>query len=378
MPCQCRGIAGSINAEADWLLLVWMTMIFKWVIYQPIILLFATSLHLRAANKVARQMAVRSGSENRRSTISRRVAANNPHPQRGGGAEMVDLAEKGNAMVSNPMNTSRNKTRSVENPLRSTRATSQLIVARSRKSSSFFAGESGDYGGSSRISSTGSAGDSAAVDAVVNRMRGNFSSARFGSISSERSRFSSARFGSISSERSISDNWATHTDDDSGNNYFECRKSGRVVWTLPEGGDDEIGEAKGGEGVKGAGGADVGGLALEESPSAYMAVEAAGGGAAGQWVEHYDDANECPYWHNEASGESRYEDPYRAAAEDGASGGGGGGGGSGAGAGADDFKIAEEVDVALDGGGAWTEHYDDENACPYWHNEATGVSVHAD
>ena len=316
MPCQCRGIAGSTNAEADWLLLVWMTMTFKWVIYQPIILLFATSLHLRAANKVARQMAVRSGSENRRSTISRRVAANNP-PQRGGGAEMVDLAEKG-AMMSNPMGTSRNKTRSVENPLRSTRATSQLIVARSRKGSSFCAGEIGGYGGGSRISSTGSAGDSAAVDAVVNRLRGRFSSASFGSISSERSRFSSARFASISSERSISNNWATHTDD-SGNNYFECRKSGRVVWTLPAD-DGAIGEAKGGEG---AGGADVGGLAPEESPPAYMSVEAAGGDAAGQRAEHCDGAG-----------------------------------------------------VEFDGGGAWTEYYDVENACPYWHNEATGVSVH--
>ena len=61
-PCQCRGIAGSSNTEADWLLLVCMTMLFKWLIYRPVIIFTAVCLHLRAANKVARTMAAKSGS----------------------------------------------------------------------------------------------------------------------------------------------------------------------------------------------------------------------------------------------------------------------------------------------------------------------------
>ena len=62
VPCQCRGIAASSNTEADWLLLVCMTVIFKWLIYRPIVLFAAVCLHLRAANKLARKMVANSGS----------------------------------------------------------------------------------------------------------------------------------------------------------------------------------------------------------------------------------------------------------------------------------------------------------------------------
>ena len=163
--------------------------------------------------------------------------------------------------------------------------------------------------------------------------------------------------------------------DDDGLDYYIERKTGKKGYENPlddieklrelrvlEAERDKNKAAGGGGAGGGAGGADAGGLALYESPSAYMAPEAAGGGAAaGQWAEFYDDANACPYWYNEVSGESVYEDPFAAAAEYGA---GGGGGGSGGGAAA--------------GGGAWTEYYDDENACPYWYNEASGESVYED
>ena len=53
VPCRCRGIAGGKDVEMDWLLLVAMTMIFKYAVYQPVVLLLATCLHLHAANKLA-------------------------------------------------------------------------------------------------------------------------------------------------------------------------------------------------------------------------------------------------------------------------------------------------------------------------------------
>ena len=170
----------------------------------------------------------------------------------------------------------------------------------------------------------------------------------------------------------------TFLDDDGLDCYIE-RKTGKKGYENPLDDIEKLRELRvleaerdknkaagegGAEGGAGGGGgeADAGGLALYETPSAYIAPEAAGGGAAaGQWAEYWDDANACPYWYNEASGESVYEDPFAAAAEYGA---GGGGGGSGGGAAA--------------GGGAWTEAYDDANACPYWYNEASGESVYED
>ena len=65
VPCRCRGIAGGKDVEMDWLLLVCMTMVFKWFVFQPVILLVATCLHLRSANRLAAEMAVceRAGGE---------------------------------------------------------------------------------------------------------------------------------------------------------------------------------------------------------------------------------------------------------------------------------------------------------------------------
>ena len=56
VPCKCRGIAGGKDMEADWLLFVAMLVVFKWFLYQPVILLLGTCLHLRSANKLAVKM----------------------------------------------------------------------------------------------------------------------------------------------------------------------------------------------------------------------------------------------------------------------------------------------------------------------------------
>ena len=60
-PCRCRGIAGGKNVEMDWMLLVCMTMLFKWVIYQPVILFVATSVHLSSVNRLAEGFALQQG-----------------------------------------------------------------------------------------------------------------------------------------------------------------------------------------------------------------------------------------------------------------------------------------------------------------------------
>ena len=56
VPCKCRGIAAGENVEADWLMLVCMTLVFKYVMYQPVVLFLATCLHLCAASKLAARM----------------------------------------------------------------------------------------------------------------------------------------------------------------------------------------------------------------------------------------------------------------------------------------------------------------------------------
>ena len=53
VPCKCRGIAESDNVEADWLLFIFMSIVFKWAIQKPILILLATCLHLRTVNKLA-------------------------------------------------------------------------------------------------------------------------------------------------------------------------------------------------------------------------------------------------------------------------------------------------------------------------------------
>jgi hypothetical protein len=56
VPCKCRGIAGGKDMEADWLVFIAMLVVFKWFLYQPVILLLGTYLHLRSANKLAVKM----------------------------------------------------------------------------------------------------------------------------------------------------------------------------------------------------------------------------------------------------------------------------------------------------------------------------------
>ena len=203
VPCQCRGIAGGSNKEADWLLLVCMTMIFKWLIYQPIILFTATCLHLRAANKVARKMAATSGS--RSSSQVRPQGASESSEggarRRVGGSgrrdvEMIDLAEKdGGAMMSNPM-------RSVDNPLRSasrSSSTAPMVPNGNRLGSAFFDDSVSSDG--NRSSSAGGVGGAAASGTVVSRLRPKMSSAAFESRGSEGGRGST---GSDDTTRSIS------------------------------------------------------------------------------------------------------------------------------------------------------------------------------
>ena len=206
VPCQCRGIAGGSNKEADWLLLVCMTMIFKWLIYQPIILFTATCLHLRAANKVARKMAATSGSgsssqvrpqgtiDSSEGGARRRVGGSGRRggPHIGRDVEMIDLAEKdGGAMMSNPM-------RSVDNPLRSpsrSSSTAPMVPNGNRLGSAFF-DDSVSYDGSA-----GGGGGAAASTTVVSRLRPKMSSAAFESRGSEGTRGST---GSDDTTRSIS------------------------------------------------------------------------------------------------------------------------------------------------------------------------------
>ena len=56
VPCKCRGIAAGENVEADWLMLICMTLVFKYVMYQPVVLFLATCVHLCAASKLAARM----------------------------------------------------------------------------------------------------------------------------------------------------------------------------------------------------------------------------------------------------------------------------------------------------------------------------------
>ena len=94
VPCQCRGIAASSNTEADWLLLVCMTVIFKWLIYRPIVLFAAVCLHLRAANKLARKMVANSGS-GAGGVVSVPVSRS----QRGGGSREEDDGSRRSMIV---------------------------------------------------------------------------------------------------------------------------------------------------------------------------------------------------------------------------------------------------------------------------------------
>ena len=73
--------------EEDWLLLVCLTMVFKWIVFQPATLFLATCLHLWAADKLARRIAARSRPTN---GSTRDV-------------EMADLLRVEGAMMSNPM-----------------------------------------------------------------------------------------------------------------------------------------------------------------------------------------------------------------------------------------------------------------------------------
>ena len=100
VPCQCRGIAASSNTEADWLLLVCMTVIFKWLIYRPIVLFAAVCLHLRAANKLARKMVANSGS-GAGVVVSVPVSSNtgSSGSQRGDGSREEDDGASGGMIV---------------------------------------------------------------------------------------------------------------------------------------------------------------------------------------------------------------------------------------------------------------------------------------
>ena len=60
-PCRCRGIAGGKDVEMDWMLLVLMTLLFKWVIYQPVILFVATIMHLSSVNRLAEGFVLQQG-----------------------------------------------------------------------------------------------------------------------------------------------------------------------------------------------------------------------------------------------------------------------------------------------------------------------------
>ena len=94
-PCRCRGIAGGADVEADWLILVCMVFVFKWLIYQPVALFLATCLHLREANKTAATM------------LKRQAGINVEMQHRGdGGGDTGETKDDGNhpsTHVENPM-----------------------------------------------------------------------------------------------------------------------------------------------------------------------------------------------------------------------------------------------------------------------------------
>ena len=72
VPCKCRGIAGGGKAvEADWLLFVSMSLVAKWLVYKPIVLLLATCLHLQAANRRAMRNERKSDSKRKKANDSK-------------------------------------------------------------------------------------------------------------------------------------------------------------------------------------------------------------------------------------------------------------------------------------------------------------------
>ena len=84
---------------------------------------------------------------------------------------------------------------------------------------------------------------------------------------------------------------------------------------------------------------------------------------------------QCPYWYNTLTQESRYDNPFEAAAADA----GQAGGYSSAEGYGSEYYGAEGygTDAANggDGGGEWQEYYDDASGAPYWVSSTTGETV---
>jgi hypothetical protein len=118
--------------------------------------------------------------------------------------------------------------------------------------------------------------------------------------------------------------WETAWDEGAEWWYYVCDATGETVWA--EETEEETGEAG----------------------TEYLAL------GSGEWQQHVDGESGALYWHNEATGESRWEE----ASED---------------WGSEQHEGAGTEYLAL-GSGEWQQHVDDESGAQYWHNDATGES----
>ena len=87
------------------------------------------------------------------------------------------------------------------------------------------------------------------------------------------------------------------------------------------------------------------------------------------WTEYYDEASGVPYWYNATSGETSWTDP---------NGGGGDQVGYAEGYGSDYAEGAQGYDTGGDGGGNYTEYYDEATGAAYWYNDVTGETLWED
>ena len=230
-PCQCRGIAGGADVEADWLLTVCLVFVFKWLISPPVLLLLATCLHLREANNTAASMI-------------RREAGNTVEMQRRGGGDV------GGAV--NEDNTNRGKTYhhldgesiscNAENPMR-TKNVEVRLSASSRQVLSNNTGKKGvleEAGGSATAKRTrvGTAGLPSRVETLQGGLQSDSQiTCSMRQHSFDPSGSSGGNDGDDDNSRTVAeenDCWTIHVDDATGHKYQLNSTTGESAWYVEE------------------------------------------------------------------------------------------------------------------------------------------------
>ena len=149
-----------------------------------------------------------------------------------------------------------------------------------------------------------------------------------------------------------SQEWEEYYDDDAGAPYWYNTTTGESSYANP------FETQAGAVGVVDGYGSDMAGA---------DGYDTAGG--AGEWTEYYDEASGVPYWYNATSGETSWTDP---------NGGGGDQVGYAEGYGSDYAEGAQGYDTGGDGGGNYTEYYDEATGAAYWYNDVTGETLWED